>query len=97
MSSTSVELNPSSSSLSNDVPSDDFVHVSPSSSLDQSSKLSIKGHVNPEEDDPNRPESNIEDDIVEKVIALGKENERLKETLKHNNLVLQVNLRLLLN
>ncbi|XP_028517942.1 kinesin heavy chain [Exaiptasia diaphana] len=87
--STSVELKPSNSSLSNDVPSDDFVFFSPTSSISDQSKQSFIGRIHPEEGDSKGPEIHREDNIMERVIDLVKENDTLKETLIFFNTVLQ--------
>ena len=98
--STSLQSQPNTSSFSNDNSPggsiQDFVVVSPTNSFEQpacssnsSTKVLQAGGM---EASAKKFESDCrkEDEMLEKLIAVSKENDKLKETLKNNNVTLQV-------
>lgn len=93
---TSLEIpstNSTTSLSSGETASDDFVLVSPSTSLQQFGSDSSKTCQASLGEAPFKKcarGSHKEDEVMEKVIELGKENERLKEALKNSNFVLHV-------
>lgn len=94
--STSLEIqtrNSTTSLSSNETPSDDFVLVSPSNSLQQFSSNGSKPCQASIEGNSSKKfagESHREDEIIQKVVELGHENDQLKDALQKNNVVLQV-------
>lgn len=89
--STTLEIQPTStsSSLSNGesaINSDEFVLVSHLSEDSKSCQASLGEGAS----QSNSIGAHTDNEILEKAIALGKENDRLKETLQHNNFILQV-------